>query len=73
MTHIWNLSVNRISLKVLLKRSNLFQKSGKFFLYIDLILTNVPYSFQNSFLIEIDLSDFHKIIVLFQKTTKIET
>ena len=36
---------------------------------IDLILTNSPYSFQNSCVIETGLSDFHKMIVLVMKTT----
>ena len=35
---------------------------------IDLILTNNPYSFQNSWVIETGLSDFHKMIVLVTKT-----
>ena len=34
---------------------------------IDLILTNSPYSFQNSCVIETGLSDFHKIIVSVMK------
>ena len=36
---------------------------------IDLILTNNPYSFQNSFVIETGLSDFHKMTVSVMKTT----
>ena len=36
---------------------------------IDLILTNSPYSFQNSCVIEAGLSDFHKITVTVMKTT----
>ena len=36
---------------------------------IDLILTNNPYSFQNSWLIETGLSDFHKMVVSVMKTT----
>ena len=36
---------------------------------IDLILTNSPYSFQNSCVIESGLLDFHKIIVSVMKTT----
>ena len=36
---------------------------------IDLILTNSPYSFQNSFPIETILSDFHKMTVTVMKTT----
>ena len=36
---------------------------------IDLILTNNPYSFQNSWVIETRLSDFHKMIVPVMKTT----
>ena len=36
---------------------------------IDLILTNNPYSFQNSWVIETGLSDFHKMIVSVMKTT----
>ena len=36
---------------------------------IDLILTNSPYSFQNSCVIENGLSDFHRIIVSVMKTT----
>ena len=37
--------------------------------YIDLILINNPYSFQNSWLIETGISDFHKMIVPVMKTT----
>ena len=36
---------------------------------IDLILTNSPYSFQNSCAIETGLSDFHKMAVTVMKTT----
>ena len=36
---------------------------------IDLILTNSPYSFQNSFAIETGLSDFHEMTVTAMKTT----
>ena len=36
---------------------------------IDLILPNSPYSFQNSSVIETDLSDFHKMIVSVMKAT----
>ena len=36
---------------------------------IGLILTNSPYSFQNSCVIETGLSDFHKMIVSVMKTT----
>ena len=36
---------------------------------IDLILTNSPYSFQNSCAIETGLSDFHKMTVTVMKTT----
>ena len=36
---------------------------------IDLILTNNPKSFQNSGVIETDLSDFHKMTVTVMKTT----
>ena len=36
---------------------------------IDLILTNSPYSFQNSFAIETGLSDFQKMTVTVMKTT----
>ena len=36
---------------------------------IDLMLTNSPYSFQFSCVIETDLSDFRKMIVLVMKTT----
>ena len=36
---------------------------------IDLILTNSPYSFQNSCVIETGLSDFHKMAVSIMKTT----
>ena len=36
---------------------------------IDLILANNPYSFQNSWVIETGLSDFHKMIVSVMKTT----
>ena len=38
---------------------------------IDLILTNNPYSFQNSWVIETGLSDFHKMIVSVTKTMPI--
>ena len=37
--------------------------------YMDLILTNSPYSFQNSCAIETGLSDFHKMTVTVMKTT----
>ena len=36
---------------------------------IDLILTNSPYSFQSSCVIETGLSDFHKITVAFMKAS----
>ena len=36
---------------------------------IDLILTNSPYSFQNSCVIETSLSDFRKMIVSVMQTT----
>ena len=36
---------------------------------IDLSLTNSPYSFQNSCVIETGLSDFHKMIVSVMRTT----
>ena len=36
---------------------------------IDLILTNSPYSCQNSFVIETSLSYFHKMVVSVMKTT----
>ena len=36
---------------------------------IDLILTNNPYSFQNSLVTENGLSDCHKMIFSFMKTT----
>ena len=36
---------------------------------IDLILTNSPYSFQNSCAVETGLSDFHKMTVTVMKTT----
>ena len=35
---------------------------------IDLFLTNSPYSFQNSGVVETGLSDFHKMIVTVMKT-----
>ena len=38
---------------------------------IDLISTNNPYSFQNSWVIETGLSDFHKMIVSVTKTMPI--
>ena len=38
-------------------------------LCIDLILTNSPYSFQNSYVIETGLSNFHKMTVTVMKTT----
>ena len=44
-------------------------KNPKYSSCIDLILTNSPYSFQNSCVIETGLSDFHKIIVSVMKTT----
>ena len=37
--------------------------------FIDLILTNNPNSFQNSWVIETGLSDFHKMMVTVMKTT----
>ena len=37
--------------------------------FTDLILTNCPRSFQNSCVIEIGLSDFHKMIVTVMKTS----
>ena len=36
---------------------------------IDLILTNCPYSFQHSSVIETGLSDFHKMVVTVMTTT----
>ena len=36
---------------------------------IDLILTNCPHSFQNSYVTERGLSDFHKMVVRVMKTT----
>ena len=36
---------------------------------IDLILTNTPYSFQNSCVIQTGLSDFHMMTVTVIKTT----
>ena len=36
---------------------------------IDLILTNNPPSFQNSCVIETDLSDFHRMVVTIIKTS----
>ena len=36
---------------------------------IDLILTNSPYRFQNSYVVETGLSDFHKMTVAVMKTT----
>ena len=36
---------------------------------IDLILTNFPWSFQNSCVIQTGLSDFHKMIVTVMKTS----
>ena len=36
---------------------------------IDLILTNNPRSFQNSYVIETGLSDFHRIVVTAMKTS----
>ena len=59
--NIWNLSANHIDLKVLLKIQPFKYPENPS--YIDLILTNSLYSFQNSCVIETALSDFHKIIV----------
>ena len=36
---------------------------------IDLILTNLPQSFQGSYVVETVLSDFHRIVVTIMKTT----
>ena len=36
---------------------------------IDLILTNCPRNFQNSFAVDTDLSDFHKLVATAMKTT----
>ena len=36
---------------------------------VDLILTNCPRSFQNSCVIDTELSDFHKMVVTVMKTT----
>ena len=38
-------------------------------LCIDLILTNSPYNFQNSCVVETGLSDFHNMIVTIMKTS----
>ena len=66
MIHIWNTSVNR-RFKSLIKIQPVL-KIRKILL-LDLILTNSPYSFQNSCVIETGLSDFHKMIVSVMKIT----
>ena len=67
MINIWNLSVNRIDLKVLLKIQPVkYPESPS---CIDLILTNSLYSFQSFCVIETGLSDFHKMIVSVMRTT----
>ena len=66
MIHIWNISVNR-RFKSLIKIQPVL-KIRKILL-LDLILTNSPYSFQNSCVIETGLSDFHKMIVSVMKIT----
>ena len=59
MIHMWNLSLNRIDVKVLLKIGSCF-KNPENPSCIDLILTNSPYTFQNSCVIETGLTYFHK-------------
>ena len=54
--------------KILIKDPNCF-KNLKNSSCIDLILTNSPHSFQNSCVIETDLSDFHTMTVSVMKTT----
>ena len=56
---MWNLSLNRIDVKVLLKIGSCF-KNPENPSCIDLILTNSPYTFQNSCVIETGLTYFHK-------------
>ena len=65
---MWNLSVNVIGLKVLLKIQPVLKIQKILLVLIDLILTNSPYSFQNSCVMETGLSDFHKMIVSVMKT-----
>ena len=55
-------------LKSLIKDPTCFKYIGKPS-YIDLILRNGSYSFQNSFIIEPALSNFDKMIVSVMKTT----
>ena len=54
---------NSFSLKSFAKESNCF-KNPENPSCIDLMLTNSPKSFQNSYAIKTGLSDFHKMILL---------
>ena len=65
---LWVFSVNRTTFKSLIKDPTCF-KNPENPSCIDLILTNSPYSFQNSCVIETGLSDFHKMTVSVMKTT----
>ena len=66
---MWNLSVNVIGLKVLLKIQPVLKIQKILLVLIDLILTNSHYSFKNSCVMETGLSDFHKMIVSVMKTS----
>ena len=59
--------MNRIGLKVLSEIQPVLNPENPS--CIDLILTNSPYSLQNSCVIETHLSDFHKMIVSVMKAS----
>ena len=59
---------NLFTLKNLIKEPTCYKNSNNPSC-IDLILTNKPYSFQNSSTMETGLSDFHKLIVTVLKTS----
>ena len=54
-------------LRNLIKESICF-KNPENLTCIDLILTNMPLSFKNTYVIETELSDFHKMVVAMMKT-----
>ena len=54
-------------LRNLIKESICF-KTPENLTCIDLILTNMPLSFKNTYVIETELSDFHKMVVAMMKT-----
>ena len=56
------------NLKRLIKKPTCF-KNPENLSCIDLILTNKPYSFQNSSVLETGLSDFHKLTITVMKTS----